>query len=74
MIHLHLFELTGSFGLYDRVKQVPDHNMIQWNTDLTQYMQSELTADEQSGNTGSATYAKYDVSEIPETLLQDNLT
>ncbi len=37
-------------------------------------MQSELTTEELSGNTESATYVKYDVFDIPETLLQDNST
>ncbi len=42
--------------------------------DLTQYKQSKPTTEELSGNAESATYVKYDVSDIPETLLQDNST
>ncbi len=36
--------------------------------------ESELITEELSGNTESATYVKYDVSGIAETLLQDNST
>ncbi len=69
-----MFELAGCVGLYHPVRNIPDHNMIQWNMDLTQYKQSEPTTEELSENTESATYVKYDVSDIPETLLQDNST
>ncbi len=69
-----LFYLAGCVGLYDPVRYLPDHNMIQWNMDLIQYMQSELTTEELPGNTGSDTYVKYDVSDILEALLQDNST
>lgn len=64
-----LFEEAGCVGLFDPLRSLPDHNMLTWSINLTQF-QCSLPI-HGTPTPPEATFRKFDMSSIPEDFLLD---
>ena len=65
-----LFEQAGCVGLFDPVRHMPDHNVIQWNMDISQYINIHMCNDMDNG-VDATSYTRHVTSDVPDTILQD---
>ena len=66
-----LFEMAGCEGLYNPMRSLPDHNLLEWKLHLEQFIGASDNHDSAIHTPPIATVRKYELSNIPREFMLD---